>query len=61
MTRIKAYNPDVKIIESEKSRFLSNTPEDEARRIMKVFGDVCIGKPQGTVPEGVVGVYEILP
>lgn len=59
--KLKAFNPDVKIKMFYKSRFLCNTPEEEARRIMEVFKDVFIGKPQGVTSEGVVGMYEVMP
>ena len=67
MTRVKGFDPDVEIKEGEKSRFLSNTPEGEAKLIVKVFKDLCTGEPMpchGATKEellksGIVGVYEV--
>jgi len=66
MTRLKAFIPDLEIIETDKFRFLSNTQKNDVPHIMRVFKDVCAGLPQpchgATEQElreaGILGLYE---
>jgi hypothetical protein len=66
MTRLKAFDPSITVKETHRFKWLSNSKADDAKKVMRTFKDVSIGRPQACqgatekelLAAGIVGLYE---